>query len=178
MPPADPQSHASDGVSAAVRRNIESVAQLEQSFHRQRSTADRAVDYIVGFLGSTKFIVLHAVAVFVWLLLNTAGVPWIRKFDAFPFLLLSVCLSIEALFLSVFVLIKQNRMSRQQDLRAHLDLQINLLAEREMTLVLQMLNRISSRLGVRVSDEDVEELSEQTSVEAVAGQIQEKLPEE
>jgi uncharacterized membrane protein len=86
--------------------------------------------------------------------------------------------SCEAIFLSTFVLMKQNRMSKREDLRAHLDLQINLLSEREMTLVLQLLQRISTRLGVRLSGEEIDELSEETSVEALATELRDILPEE
>jgi uncharacterized membrane protein len=86
--------------------------------------------------------------------------------------------SLEAIFLSTFVLVKQNRMSKRADQRAHLDLQINLLAEREMTLMLRMLQRISTRLGVRAPEEQIEELAEETSVSALAQELREKLPED
>jgi uncharacterized membrane protein len=92
-------------------------------------------------------------------------------------MLLNVLVSLEAIFLATFVLIKQNRMSKRADQRAHLDLQINLLAEREMTLMLQMLQRICTRLGVRMQDQEIEDLAAETSVEALAQQLQEKLPE-
>ena len=95
-----------------------------------------------------------------------------------PFLLLSVVVSLEAIFLSTFVLIKQNRMSKRSEQRAHIDLQINLLAEREMTLVLQILQGISASLGVNAPKEQIEEFVEETSVEAVAEELREKLPEE
>jgi uncharacterized membrane protein len=73
---------------------------------------------------------------------------------------------------------KQNRMSRRADQRGHLDLQINLLAEREMTTVLQLLLRISAQLGVSASGEEIENFSAETSVAALAQQISEQLQEE
>ena len=100
-----------------------------------------------------------------------------RSSIRYPFLLLSVVVNLEAIFLSTFVLMKQNRMSKREDLRAHLDLQINLLSEREMTLVLQLLQRISTRLGVRLSTDEIEELTAETSVEELATQLRENLPE-
>jgi uncharacterized membrane protein len=165
-------------VAGAIRRNIETVVRLEESFSSERSAVDCLVDRIVSFLGSTKFVVLHVIVITAWLTVNGARVPGVPKFDPFPFLLLSVLISIEALFLATFVLLKQNRMSRQQDLRAHLDLQINLLAEREMTLVLQMLQQISTGMGIHESREEIQELLEETSVEAVATKLREKLPGE
>ena len=86
--------------------------------------------------------------------------------------------SIEAIFLSTFVLMKQNRMSRRTDQRGLPDLQINLLAEREMTTVLQLLRHISAHLGVRGSAEHIEDFSPETSVAALAQQISENLQNE
>jgi uncharacterized membrane protein len=164
-----------DAVAKAIRRNIEIVAKLEESFKRDRTPAGWLADRITAFMGSPMFVVLHAVVFAVWLTINMGAIPFIPKFDPYPFLLLSVSLSIEAIFLSTFVLIKQNRMSRREELRANLDLQVNLIAEREMTLVLQMLQRISTRLGVRLSGEEIEELSDQISVEALASELRDKL---
>jgi uncharacterized membrane protein len=83
-----------------------------------------------------------------------------------------VVVSLEAIFLSAFVLMKQSRMSRRTDELAQLDLQINLLAEREMTLVLQMLHGVCQRLKVDAPDQEVQELSEVTPVAAVASELQ------
>ncbi len=165
-------------VSKAVRENVNAVARLEESFLHSRSLSERIADGIGSFVGSLTFVFLHVVFYGVWIGVNVGWVPGVRKFDPFPFLLLVLIVSLEAIFLSTFVLIKQNRMSRRDDLRAHLDLQINLLSEQEMTLVLQMLQRISTRLGATLPSEDVEELSETTSVEAVAGELRDALPEE
>lgn len=112
-----------------------------------------------------------------WITVNLGWLPGPR-FDPFPFMLLSTVLSLEAIFLSTFVLIKQNRMSRREDLRGHLDLQINLLAEREMTMVLQMLQQISARLGIRIAGEELRELTEETPVDALASELLDKLPEQ
>jgi uncharacterized membrane protein len=163
---------------SAIRRNIEAVVKLEENFLRDRTPADRLADAIAAFTGSLKFIALHGVVFGAWIVINLGWIPGFWKFDPYPFMLLSTVVSIEAIFLSTFVLVKQNRMSRREDLRAHLDLQINLLAEREMTFVLQMLQRIATRLGVPPSSGEIEELTEETSVQAVADQLQKNLPEE
>jgi len=92
---------------------------------------------------------------------------------------LSVAVSIEAIFLSTFVLMKQNRMSRRAEIRANLDLQINLLTEKEITLALQMLQLIGARVGIeeKSQSDDFHELSTETAVEDLATQLQHKLPE-
>jgi|SRR5215469_17159559 len=173
--------HREDSSSAetcdAIRRNIEAVARLEEDYIRQRRVADRIADFIADFSGSLKFVLLHMVVYGAWIVVNLRLVPGIRAFDPWPFLLLGMVVSVEAIFLSTFVLIKQNRMSRRADQRAHLDLQINLLAEREMTLVLQILQEISAKMGVTVSDRSVQELAEEISVETVASKLRERLPE-
>ncbi len=161
-----------------IVRNIEAIAKLEASFVNSRTLADRVSDVVANFSGSLTFVVLHVVIYGTWILINLGALPIVRRFDPFPFLLLSVVVSLEAIFLSTFVLIKQNRMSKRADQRAHLDLQVNLLAEREMTLVLQMLARIATRLGVRAPEDKIEELAEETSIEELARELRERLPEE
>lgn len=157
---------------AAIRRNIETVAKLEEDFSRNRSLVDRIADGIGEFAGSLKFVVIHTVIFGAWIAINLGAIPAVRKFDPFPFMLLGAVVSLEAIFLATFVLIKQNRMSQRADQRAHLDLQINLLAEQEMTLVLQMLQAIANRLGVRLPEERVQALSEPTSVNELADELQ------
>jgi uncharacterized membrane protein len=168
---ASPQSTGN-----AIRENIEAVRKMEEDFARNRNLSDRIADVIGGLGGSLKFVVVHLLLFGGWIAWN-ASFSGFRHFDPFPFLLLSLVVNLEAIFLSTFVLMKQNRMSKREDLRAHLDLQINLLSEREMTLVLQLLQRISTRLGVRLSTEEIEELSTETSVEELASQLRENLPE-
>lgn len=162
----------------SIRRNIEAVAKMEDEFMRNRSTADCIADFIARFSGSVAFVLLHLVVYSLWILVNLQIIPGVRLFDPYPFMLLSMVVSLEAIFLSTFVLMAQNRMARRGDQREHLDLQINLLAEREMTLVLQMLQRMSTRLGVHQSTEEFRELSEETSIEDLAGELRARLPEE
>lgn len=172
------QERSLDQVSSAIQRNVDSIVRLEESFVHSRTAAERLADWIGNFAGSLTFVGLHIFIYGGWILINIGALPILPRFDPFPFLLLSVSVSLEAIFLATFVLIKQNRMSKRADQRAHLDLQVNLLAEREMTLVLQMLQRIGTRLGVRAPEEKLEELSEETSIEELARVLKEKLPDE
>ena len=161
-----------------IERNINAIVKLEESFVNNRTQAERVADSVANFSGSLTFVLIHIFIYGLWILINTGALPLTRRFDPFPFLLLSVVVSLEAIFLSTFVLIKQNRMSKRADQRAHLDLQVNLLSEREMTLVLQMLARIATRLGVRGSEAKIEELAEETSIEELAKELRARLPEE
>jgi uncharacterized membrane protein len=114
---------------------------------RERAVQARLADAITSFSGSMLFVYLHIGWFGVWLLVNTGriGIP---PFDPFPYGLLTMIVSLEAIFLSTFVLISQNRFSDESDRRAELDLQIGLLAEHELTRVLQMLDAIQDKLGI------------------------------
>jgi uncharacterized membrane protein len=164
----------------AIRRNIEAVANMEEKHLSSRRTGDKVADIFAAFSGSMTFVVLHIVIYGAWIPINLHIVPFIPVFDPYPFMLLSMVVSLEAIFLSTFVLMKQNRMSKRADSRAHLDLQINLLAEREMTMVLQMLRQIGTRVGVRDRslDRELDELTDETPLEMLADEIEEKLSRE
>jgi uncharacterized membrane protein len=164
-----------DTVAQCIRQNIETIAKLEAEFNRRRTWSDRVADIISDFTGSMSFVGVHALLIGGWILLNLHPMLGIRPWDPFPFMLLAAMVSTEAIFLSTFVLIKQSRMSRRADDRAHLDLQINLLAEREMTLVLQMLQAVCTRLNVQAPNEQVNELKAETPVEAVANELQKAI---
>lgn len=163
----------------AIRKNIETVVKLEERSLEKRSLTDCLADSIGDFCGSMSFVVIHFAIFTVWIMINLGAIPGIPEFDKFPFMLLSLAVSLEAIFLSTFVLMKQNRMSKRADSRSHLDLQINLLTEKEITLVLHMLNEIGTRLGLKekFSHDEFHELSAETAVEALASELQEKIPE-
>ena len=167
-----------ENVGGAIRRNIEAIARMEADFNQQRSFSHRVVDSIADFCGSMTFVLLHVAIYGAWVLINLGVLPVAPRFDPYPFMLLSVLVGLEAIFLSTFVLMKQNRMGQRADDRAHLDLQVNLLAEREMTLLLQMLHGVSEKLGVRAHHEELRELLEETSVEAMATELQKAMDPE
>lgn len=162
-------------LASAVRRNIDAIVRMEAGYNQQRSLSDRLADKIGDFSGSMAFVLLHLGIYGTWILINLGVLPVAPRFDPFPFMLLSMVVGVEAIFLSTFVLMKQKRMSQRADDRAHLDLQVNLLAEREMTLVLQMLEGISHKLGVTVGDKELRELAEETPLEAMAAEVQKAM---
>jgi uncharacterized membrane protein len=163
-----------------AQRNIETIVKMEEDFLNQRSTAARIVDASVDAVGTMPSFLIH-VAVFIsWILLNSGVIRVLRPWDPFPFILLTMFVSMEGVILALFVLMKQNRMSRRADERNHLDLQINLLAEKEVTTMLQLQQRLMSHLGVPLPAEDseVQQLAEETAVENLASELKEKLPDE
>jgi uncharacterized membrane protein len=161
-------------VSEPAARNIEAIAVLEREALHERSRLDRFTEAVTAAAGSTAFIVGHAVWFGAWIAFN---VTRDRPFDPYPFGLLMLIVSLEAIFLSTAVLMTQNRMQKQADKRAHLDLQVNLLAEQELTTMLKMLAAICQRLEVKVKTRDgsVEQLVKDTDIHTIAVAIDREL---
>jgi len=152
-----------------VQKNIETIMELEKGAVESRSAAEHVADKVTTFAGSTPFIILHIIWFGGWILINRGVVPWISPFDPFPFSFLTLVVSLEAIFLTLLVLMSQNRMAKEADKRAHLDLQINMLDEQETTMILRVVQKISNHLGLEEEmDESMKDLCEQTDVNQVA----------
>src|SRR5258708_25624528 len=160
--------------------NIAAIAQLEEEALERRTSTERQSDAIVKFIGSMKFLMLHAILVAVWSAVNLSLIPGVKAFDPFPFGILALLVSSESVFLTIFVLISQNRMARQAERRSHLDLQVGMLAEQELTMMLQMLQRLCQHAGVDVKSatRQVQGFSETTDVHKLASELEEKLPDQ
>ncbi len=164
-----------------VVRNIEEIVRLEREEQRSRPPSSQVADAVARVAGSPRFILLHAAAILLYVVVNVGLLPGLVPFDPFPFGLLGGFFSLEGVLLAAFVLMKQNRADIRDEDRAHLDLQVSLLAEQEVTKVIQMLERISTALGIenRVMDAEARELGEVTAVGSLAGTLRAKLhPEE
>jgi uncharacterized membrane protein len=169
---ADVQLEPSTGLSAAIERYIRTIVRLRMQATRERTFQDRFADSITGFSGHMGFVYVHIVWFAAWILLNT-GRLGLRPFDPFPYGLLTMVVSLEAIFLSTFVLISQNRLGQLAERRADLDLHIDLLTEYELTRVLQMLDAVQDKLGID-NDQDMElaELESETKPEEVLAEIE------
>ena len=134
--------------SEIMRKNIAAVMQAQQRVTEARTHQGRIADAITTFSGSMAFVYIHAIWFGFWILLNIGliHVPHVSEFDPFPFGLLTLIVSLEAIFLSTFVLISQNRLAQASERRAELDLQVNLLAEQKATKVLEMLDEMTRQL--------------------------------
>ena len=123
----------------SAQQNIETVARLEQELLEERSTVERISDAIGSFVGTMSFVLIHVAWFFFWFLANAGQIPGVPRFDPYPFIFLSMAVSVEGVLLTTFVLMKQNRMAKRADLRNQLNLQIDLLSEKEVTKILQIL---------------------------------------
>jgi uncharacterized membrane protein len=123
-----------------------------------------------------SFVVVHLVWFTAWIAVNLDLLPGTTPFDPFPFGFLTFLVSLEAIFLSLLVLMAQNRMTKEADRRALLDLEINILAEQEGTKILEKLQRIAAKLGIEDADEETRELAGPTNVNELAEVLEEELP--
>lgn len=160
--------------------NIEAIAKLEHDALGRRTLTERASDFITKLVGNLGFLAAHVILISVWSLLNLRVIPGLKPFDPFPFGVLALIVASESVFLTIFVLISQGRMARQSERRAHLDLQVGMLAEQELTTILLMLQKLCQHAGVNVdsSKQEVQSFSKTTDVHKLASELEDKLPEE
>jgi|SRR5580704_4530402 uncharacterized membrane protein len=159
--------------------NIDAIAKLEHDALERRTPTERVSDVITKLVGNMGFLLAHLILISGWCLLNLRVVPGLKAFDPFPFGVLALVVSSESVFLTIFVLISQSRMARQSERRSHLDLQVGMLSEQELTTVLQMLRKLCLHLGVNVdsSEREVQSFSKTTDVHKLASELEDKLPE-
>ena len=167
-------------VENAAQYNMEAIGKLECEAFERRTCTERFRDVMTKLVGNMGFLVAQLIVISCWSLLNLHVIPGFRAFDPFPFGILALVVSSESVFLTIFVLISQSRMSRQSERRSHLDLQVGMLAEQELTTILQMLQKLCQHVGVNVdsSKQEVQSFSKTTDVHKLASELQEKLPEE
>ncbi|RYY92016.1 MAG: DUF1003 domain-containing protein [Comamonadaceae bacterium] len=158
--------------SDVTRQNIKAMHELEEAAMARRTGADRAAAAIARFCGSMTFAWIHVALFALWIGYNS--LPWFDAFDPYPFTFLTLIVSLEAIFLSTFILISQNYDMRVAERRNQLDLQINLLAEQENTKALQILERIAKKVGAHMADDpQVRALEEATRPDTLVEQIEE-----
>jgi uncharacterized membrane protein len=154
-----------------IEQNIHTILDLRQRASTHRTTQERLADAITEFSGRMAFVYFHIVWFGLWIALNL-GLPAITPFDPFPFGLLTMIVSLEAIFLATFVLISQNRLSTESERRADLDLQIGLLTEHELTRVLNMLDAIQVKLGIENdTDKELHDLEQDVHPEDVLAEM-------
>ena len=169
-------SHVPRSLTDLTQRNIALIAALEALETAKRSWAERVSDWVTRFGGSIAFVYVHVGWFGAWLLWNgSTRVPPALRFDPFPFQLLNLVVALEAIVLSTFILMSQNRQNQLSDRRNHLDLQINLLSEQENSKMLAMLAALLQHQGLALHDPDIVALQEATQPEVLAQQLDQTL---
>jgi uncharacterized membrane protein len=166
-PPPQPS-----GMSSALERNIRALQQRRRREEVEATAEERIAEAITRFTGSMRFVYLHLAIFGFWIIANLGWVPGVPSWDP-SFVVLAMIASVEAIFLSTFVLISQNRMSAAADKRADLDLQISLLAEYEVTKLVTLVSGIADRMGVETQvDAELDEIKRDVAPEAVLDEIE------
>jgi uncharacterized membrane protein len=164
--------------SSHLKEHIDVILKHEEEFLARRTAAERVGDFFGAFVGSLIFIGIHAAWFTAWILCNTLNMGRVPHFDPLPFPILDTLVAIEAIFLASFIVMRQSRLSRRSDERDHLILQVLLLAEKEITAVLQIERQIAGRVGLAevAEDADITQLSQKTSIDEVANSLKESMP--
>ncbi len=156
-----------------VKRNINALIEHRRAQEKRRTIEDRIADVITTFTGSMRFVYLHMVVFGLWIAINLGWIPVLPRFDP-TFVILAMTASVEAIFLSTFVLITQNRMAVLADRRADLDLQVSLLAEHEITRLVTLVSLMAKRMGIEEAlDPELSELSKDVRPEKVLDTMEE-----
>jgi uncharacterized membrane protein len=159
------------GLSSVLERNIRSLTQRRQTEEERASVQEKVAETVTRFTGSMVFVYIHLALFGFWIVANLGWIPGVPRWDE-SFVILAMWASVEAIFLSTFVLISQNRMQAAADKRADLDLQISLIAEHEITRLATIVSGIAGHLGVRTEvDDELGEITRDVAPEAVLDEL-------
>jgi uncharacterized membrane protein len=160
-------------LNSALRRNIDALRRRRAEEDARASLQERLATAITRFTGSMRFVYVHAILYGLWIVANLGWIPAIAPWDP-TFVILAMIASVEAIFLSTFILITQNRMAAAADRRAELDLQVSLLAEAEITKLVELVSMIAQRMDLPASEQsEIEEMKQRVAPEAVLDAIEE-----
>lgn len=158
-------------VEKITRHNIRAIAKLEHAALARRTRGQRISDKFVHTLGSWNFLIMQSIMFAIWIGLNVTG--WIQHWDPYPFILLNLVLSFQAAYATPIIMMSQNRQSQAHELRNQLDLQINLLAEQELTKILTLLTKLCEKSGIDLTqDQDLLAMETNTRPSKIIKQIE------
>jgi uncharacterized membrane protein len=168
-----------ESLPSFISENIDAIIQAEQAANRRRSRSEAIYEFVGSSIGTLKFVAFQLIGTVLWVVINAGLMQPVRPFDPFPFPILTQIVAVEAVLMTAFVLMKQNRMSKLADRRAHLGLQINLLTERETTKIIGMLLEIGKRFDIqhKVLDEETSQLSRLLTIETLIEALHSKFPD-
>ena len=150
---SNPKIHA---LQHRIQQNREIIQSLKARQDEKRTWAEKIADTMTDLFGSIGFLVVNIIWFAIWIVINLGLIPGVAPFDPFPFGLLTMIVSLEAIMLAIFVLISQNRSSKIAELREEIDLQVDMLTEREITKLMQVVCAVAEKIGVDLeSDEEL-----------------------
>lgn len=153
------------------------IESFEAKALKKRPLGIKIADSLTLSFGSILFLIVNMLFFTGWILINTSKVPQIPVFDPFPFILLTMLVSLEAIILSIIVLMSQSRQSYITTLREELDMQVNLISEREITKVLRLLKLLLEEKGIAFKDSELEEMVKETDISYIERRLAQQLTE-
>lgn len=160
-------------VSRARRRMIQSI---ELRLNERRTSSEKLADNLTRWFGDVRFLWLNAVFFIFWVIWNAGFIPPLTPFDPYPFNFLTMLVSLEAIFLSIFVLMSQNRESRVSKLREEIDIQVNLAAEQEITKIMRLLSYLMKHLNVPIEkDPELKRMLKPLNTDEIQEELERQL---
>jgi len=154
------------------------IQSFEADQLKNRSWIILIADWLTSSFGSITFFVFNILLFTFWILINIGEFKGIPVFDPYPFILLTMTVSLEAIILSIVVLMSQNKQSQISTLREEMDMQVNLIAEREITMALKVLDKIAEKMDIDIINEEFEHMIEETDLPYIQRQLQNQLEDE
>lgn len=158
-----------------ISRRRRLIRAFEAKSILNRTRTEKFADFVSSSVGSIPFFIFHVYWFIAWVVLNSNFIPGIEPFDPYPYGLLTMVVSLEAIFLSIFILLSQNRAANIDRLREELDLQVNLIAEEEITKSLEILARISDKLGIKIDDPELTRMLERINTSYIERSLQKQI---
>lgn len=159
-----------------LHKRKERIKSLKGKMDLERTLSDRIADFLTESFGTMGFLIFNGLWYLIWMVINTGFIPGIEPFDPFPFGLLTMIVSLEAIFLSIIVLISQNRAANIAELREEVDLQVNVISEQEITKVIFMLDRIQEKMGIQVdNDEELEKMKKTVDIDSLQSRVKNEI---
>ena len=151
------------------------IKSFETEALRKRPISIKIADFLTSYFGTIGFLVVNIAIYTVWILVNTGKIAGIPIFDPYPHSFLNSLVSIEAIFLTVIVLISQNRANQIDKLRQELQLQVNLYSEKETTKILQIVKKIADIKGIKIDDSEIEDMLKEIDASYIERKLEEQI---
>lgn len=142
---------------------------------KKRSWSSKLADYLTSYFGSANFLLINIIIFALWIVVNTGVIPFLPIFDPYPFVLLITFVSLEAIILTTVVLMSQKRQSTTDIIREELQLQVELITEKEMTKMLQLLKLLLEKQGVKIEDEELDEMVKKINTSYIERKLEKEL---
>lgn len=160
---------------AHQQKSRQIIRSFEARVLRKSTPTQKIADHLTGFFGGISFLIINIVIFIFWILVNTGIFPIFPIFDPYPFVLLITLVSLEAIFLTSIVLMSQNREKQINTLRDELQLQVELITEKEISKTLFLLKKILEKSGITYSDKELEEMLKEVDTSYIERRLEQQL---